>query len=285
MEMKVAYLILAHANPSMLKELVTAISKPKETVFVHIDKKSEMLPFEKLLAGQCTFIEQRENVSWGSFSTIRATLNLLQAASAAGQFDYYCLLSGCDYPIKPIQAFESYLAAHAGNEYISCRNMAELPPKFRKRYTGFFLFENRSGFLKKLNFGITKIHRLFYKRKPYANKSIFFGSQWWTLTGACIKYMVDFIAAHPDYMSYFKYTLLSDEMFFHTIIAGSAFSGKVQNDNLRCIVFENENASPKIWTVADKETLLQSPAYFARKFDLKKDAEIIAFLKKVIHEQ
>ncbi|MDR0581529.1 MAG: beta-1,6-N-acetylglucosaminyltransferase, partial [Prevotellaceae bacterium] len=280
--MKVAYLILAHANPAMLKELVTAINRPKETVFVHLDRKTAMPPFEKLLAGQCTFIGQRENVSWGSFSTIRATLNLLQAAIAAGPFDYYCLLSGCDYPIKPVRTFESYLAAHAGNEYIGCRNIAGLPPKFKKRYTGFFLFENRSEFLKKLNFGITKIQRLFYKRKPYAGKPIFYGSQWWTLTGACVKYIMDFIAAHPDCMSYFRYTHLPDEMFFHTIIVGSAFAGKVQNDNLRHIVFEEDRSHPRVCTMSDKETLLQSPACFARKFDLSIDSDIVEHLKNVL---
>jgi hypothetical protein len=284
MEMKVAYLILAHANPAMLKELVAALNKPKEMVFVHIDKKTAILPFEKLLAGRCTFIARRENISWGGFSMVQATLNLMQAALAAGTFDYYCLLSGCDYPIKPVPAFESFLAAHAGNEYIGCRNIAGLPPKFKKRYTGFFLFENRSAFLKKLNFGLTKIQRLFYKRKPYAGRPVFYGSQWWTLTGACVSYILGFVAKRPGCTSYFKYTHVPDEMFFHTIIAGSAFSDKIQNDNLRYIVFGKGQASPKVWTMADKETLLQSPAYFARKFDLAIDRDIVECLKNLLNK-
>jgi hypothetical protein len=275
--MKVAYLILAHANPAMLAALVTALNKPKETVFVHIDKKAAILPFEQLLSGQCTFIEQRENVSWGGFSTIRATLNLMKAA--AGNFDYYCLLSGCDYPIKPVPAFEAHLAAHPGNEYIRCRDMAELSPRLKKRYTGFFLLENRVEFLKTVNYGVTKIQRLFYKRKSYNNKPMYYGSQWWTLTGACVKYVIDFIAAHPGCLSYFKYTLLADEMFFHTIIARSPFSDKVQNDNLRHIVFEGKNPHPRVWRMADREILLHSPAYFARKFDLATDSGIIDSFK------
>jgi hypothetical protein len=271
--MKVAYLILAHANPAMLAALVAALNKPKETVFVHIDKKAAILPFEQLLSGQCTFIEQRENISWGGFSMIQATLNLMKAALSTDNFDYYCLLSGCDYPIKPVRAFESYLAAHPGNEYICYRDMAELPPNFKKRYTGLFLFKN-----KKVNFGITKTLRLFYKRKPYGNKPIFFGSQWWTLTGECVKYIMDFIAKHPDILSCFKYTLLADEMFFHTIIARSPFANNVQNDNLQHIVFE-KGWHPRVWRMADKETLLQSPAYFARKFDLATDSGIVDFLR------
>jgi hypothetical protein len=149
----------------------------------------------------------------------------------------------------------------------------------KKRYTGFFLFENRAEFLKKVNYGITKIQRLFYKRKPYKNKPIFCGSQWWVLTESCIKYIMDFIAKHPDYITYFKYTHISDETFFQTIIAHSPFLSKVQNDNLRCIEFEGKKPHPKVWRMADKETLLQSPAYFARKFDLSADCDIVEFLK------
>jgi hypothetical protein len=277
--MKIAYLILAHAQPAMLKELVAALHKPKEAIFVHVDKKTDSIPFERLLSGKCTFLEQRENVSWGNFSIIQATLNLLHAAAAGGQFDYYCLLSGCDYPIKPVRVFESHLAAHPDNEYIQCRDMAGLSPKLKKRYTGFFLFENRSEFLKKLNYGVTKIQRLFYKRKSYNRQPMFCGSQWWTLTGECVKYIMDFVTTHPDYISYFRYTHISDEMFFHTIVAHSPFSSKVQDDNLRHIAFEENSPHPNVWTMADKETLLQSPAYFARKFDSSADRRIVDFLK------
>jgi hypothetical protein len=157
--------------------------------------------------------------------------------------------------------------------------MAGLSPGLKKRYTGFFLFENRVEFLKTVNYGITKIQRLFYKRNPYNNTLMYYGSQWWTLTEACVRYVMDFIAAHPDCMSYFRYTHISDEMFFHTIIAHSPFSDKVQDDNLRHIVFEGKKPHPKVWRMSDKETLLQSPAYFARKFDLATDSDIVDFLK------
>jgi hypothetical protein len=278
--MKVAYLILAHHAPEMLAALIAALDKPKSQVFVHIDRKTDITPFKELLADKCIFVTPRINVSWGSFSIVQATINLLEAALSTNNFDYYCLLSGCDYPVKPVRAFEAHLTTHAGNEYMSSQNMNKLPPKFKKRYTGFFLFENRSEFIKRLNFGITKIQRLFYKRKPYANRSMFNGAQWWALTGACVKYIMDFITAHPDYISYFKYTHIPDTSFFQTLVMHSPYVSKVQNDSLRHIVFENEKIPhPKIWTMDDKDELLQSPAYFARKFDLATDSGIVDFFK------
>jgi hypothetical protein len=208
----------------------------------------------------------------------------LKAALSAGDFDYHCFLSGCDYPIKPVRAFEAYLAAHAGNEYIQCCDMNKLAPRLKKRYTGFFLFSARSTFLKNLNFGITKIQRSFYKRKPYNNSPMFYGSQWWTLTNACVKHIINLVETCPSYENYFKYTFLSDEMFFQTMVMYTPFARHVKNDNLRYVVFEGKNPHPKVRTMADKEALLQSPAYFARKFDLSADSRIVEFLKQHLNK-
>jgi hypothetical protein len=274
--MKTAFLILAHANPAFLKELVTAINRPPDSIFVHIDKKADEAPFRQLCAGKCTFVADRETVYWGRFSIIQATLNLIKAACSTGHFDYYCLLSGCDYPIKPVADFERYLSANR-KEFITHTPIDTLPLK-RKRYTGFYFWENKNEFQKKLNYGFTKIQRVFYRRKPYKNRPLFFGAQWWTLSSEAIQYILDFLNKDPGYNRYFKYTHCPDEMFFQTIIMHSPFAGNVVCNNLRCIHFIPGNAHPKTWTMADKETLLASPAYFARKFDMAVDAQIISFL-------
>jgi hypothetical protein len=284
--MKVAYLILAHANPTMLRELIIAINRPKETIFVHIDKKTNIRPFKELLSGKCTFIEPRAAVSWGSFSMIRATVHLMKAASSAGDFDYHCLLSGSDYPIKPITSFEACLEANRPAEFIQCVDTVH-SAKMCRRYQGFYLFENRSELWKKVNFGFTKIQRKFYKRKRYDNQPIFCGSQWWTLTDACVKYIIRLVETNPQWARYFKYVHVPDEHLFQTIIMRSPFAENVKTDNLRCFVFEASwKSHPKTWTFADKEILLQSPAYFARKFELSKDCSIVEFLKHhLINEQ
>lgn len=279
--MKVAYLILAHNQPEMLKELVSAINRPKEQLFVHIDRKADIAPFKELLEGQCTFIEQREHISWGSFSMIQATIHLLKTTASSGKFDYYSLLSGCDYPIKPVSAFESFLERNRPAEFITCDN-AVGSSKIQRRYSGFFLFENRSNFIKKLNFAITKIQRIFFKRKPYRKEVVFYGSQWWTLTGTCVDYILDAIRQDVQRLKYFKRTHVPDEMFFQTLLMSSPFAANVENNNLRCILFEEERSNPKTWTMADKEFLLSSPAYFARKFDMSAEPQIIDFLRKHI---
>ena len=278
--MKVAYLILAHHQPALLEELITALDKPKEQVFVHIDKKIDIRHFEALLKDKCIFTEQREKTYWGSFSLQKAYIHLVKAATAIGEFDYYTVLSGVDFPIKPIQSFEAFLEQHRGSEFIEAVYDSNFAKKAQRRYSGYFVFPNYSKFFMKLNFGIAKVQRIFYKRKPYKGEKIFFGSAWWTLTHECIKYIRSRIENEPALSRYFKHTHASDEMFFHTIIGNSPFAGKITNNNLRCIVFEKGNANPKVWRMEDKEFLLSSNGYFARKFDLSIDAAIIDCLKQ-----
>lgn len=280
--MKVAYLILAHNEPKMLDKLLTALKKPKEQIFVHIDKKTDIKQFENAVTEKCRLLQNRVNVSWGSFSIIQAELNLLNAAFATDKFDYYCLLSGCDFPIKPVSEFENYLSKNAGKEFIECIKESDLPASFPKRYKGFYLFENRTKWLLKVNYGITKIQRYFYSRKPCLNQSVFWGSQWWALSGNFIEYCINFLKNTADYSRYFRHTLIPDTMFFSTMIAHSPFSVQNTKDNLRLIYFEKDSPHPRIWTVEHKDEILNSEAFFARKFDLKKDAEIIDFLNDYI---
>ncbi|MDR2971146.1 MAG: beta-1,6-N-acetylglucosaminyltransferase [Bacteroidales bacterium] len=278
--MKVAYLILAHHEPEMLDKLISVLNKPKEQIFVHLDKKTDIIQFQNILEEKCIFIEERLNVSWGSFSMINAELNLLRIAFEADKFDYYCLLSGCDLPIKPIHDFENYLIKNQRKEFILCAESSRCSPYFQKRYKGFYFFENRNKWLLTLNYGVTKIQRFFYKRKPYNYQLMYFGSQWWTLSGNFIEYVLNFLEQNPAYTRYFRYTLIPDEMFFQTIIAHSPFFEQVTDDNLRLIHFTKNIPNPIILTIEDKDVILQSKAFFARKFDLRKDKEIIDFLFK-----
>jgi hypothetical protein len=50
------------------------------------------------------------------------------------------------------------------------------------------------------------------------------------------------------------------------------------NNNLRYIDWSENQSSPKTITVKDKEKLMESNAFFARKFDMNIDADILDFL-------
>ena len=134
MRYKFAYLILAHHQPKQLLRLVKAIYTPNTVIYIHLDLKRDSKPFTTLFARHhltdVLFIKDRVNVYWGGFSMVKATLNLMQKASADYPYKYYHLLSGSDFPIK-------------SNEYI-----ARFFSKSSKEYIGFLsCLINHHGFI------------------------------------------------------------------------------------------------------------------------------------------
>jgi hypothetical protein len=113
-KMKIAYLILAHNNYNHLRRLVKALNGSTSTFFIHIDKKSEMP--DNLHDFENVIFVKRSKVWWSGWSIVDATLRLMRVAVSHG-FDYYILLSGTDYPIRPNSFLYEKLST--GNEYIN----------------------------------------------------------------------------------------------------------------------------------------------------------------------
>ena len=102
---RLAFLIVAHRQPDHLARLVHALDGPGCHIFIHVDRKSPLPPFTAAVPKQrnVVFLEDRLEVTWGKLGVVQATLALIDLALASGRaFRYFTLLSGSDYPIKPI---------------------------------------------------------------------------------------------------------------------------------------------------------------------------------------
>ena len=103
MEMKHAYLIMAHNNFESLKYLLKAIDDDRNDIYLHIDKKTSYVDLEEIrtwVTKAGLFFAPRIKVFWGHFSVVQCELNLLRMATSKGKYHYYHFLSGVDYPIK-----------------------------------------------------------------------------------------------------------------------------------------------------------------------------------------
>lgn len=52
---------------------------------------------------------------------------------------------------------------------------------------------------------------------------VYYGSQWFSITLECARYILETLDANPKYINYFKHSMAPDEMFFHTIIFNSKY--------------------------------------------------------------
>lgn len=101
--MKIAYLILCHTDPIHISRLANKLTEiDSGFVYIHVDNKVSIKEYKDLLKSnsKVKFITNRVNVHWGGYSSVKATLNLLDEAYKEYKYDRFVLLQGLDYPLK-----------------------------------------------------------------------------------------------------------------------------------------------------------------------------------------
>ena len=132
---KHAYLVMAHHQFPLLQTTLRLLDDPRNDFFIHIDKKAGAVDLEEIRRAaphsRVTFIE-RLSVHWGGYSQIRCELALLQAATQAGQYAYYHLISGVDLPLRTAAEIHTFFDAHPDREYVHFASLCPAEPICRR---------------------------------------------------------------------------------------------------------------------------------------------------------
>lgn len=278
--MKIAHLILAHGQPFQLKKLVEKLSHPDAAFYVHIDAKKTLEEFGLLrYIPHVYFVTKRVKITWGSYSMVQATLNGFEDIIASGiQYDYINLLSGQDYPLKDTSFIHQYFALHRGKHFMEFYAIYDQWQEAIPRITRYHLVHYNIPGKHRLESLINKVAPV--RRMPN-NLEPVGRSQWFTITTAAAKYILQYLLRYPDVVRFFKVTWAPDEFIFQTILFNSSFQNDMVNNNLRYIDWSERKASPKTLTVADVAAMEQSGCLFARKVNMHADAELIKVLDKL----
>ncbi|NDV78057.1 beta-1,6-N-acetylglucosaminyltransferase [Dysgonomonas sp. 511] len=217
--MKICYLILAHNNFRHLDRLLSALNDEDSTFYIHIDKKAK--PGYTPLINNARIIPERTDIKWGGYSMVEATLALMKnAMESTPDADYYALISGVDYPVRPKKFLYELLAK--GKEYI---DIAPIPVPYKpiERYEYYYFdYERRN--LKHYNPKfLTEVFLKKLKIRRKAPFKVYAGTQWFALTNSCVQYILKTVQEDNRYTRFFKHTLVPDEAFFQTIIGNSPF--------------------------------------------------------------
>ncbi|SHJ50277.1 beta-1,6-N-acetylglucosaminyltransferase [Paramaledivibacter caminithermalis] len=280
---KVAFLILAHKNPSQIVDFINALDCEQTAFFIHIDKKSNIIDDSCLNQikdkKNVIFTQKRERITWGGYGDVAATLLLLEEALERDEFDYISLHSGQDLPISNKYEILEFLKQNQGREFIkffSHKIQGWWPPKPMDRINYYWFIEE---------LGLEKSWKIYEMQKKAKDKRKFLkdikpfaGWQWWTITKECGEYIIDYVDKNESYCDFYKYTLLPDEGFFQTIILNSYLKHRVVNDNLRYTEGKSGEMHPHILTKKCFNKIINSNKLFARKFDINVDKEIIEMI-------
>ena len=275
--MKIAHLIMVHKNPSQVKRLIDTLAHEDFDFYIHLDKKADMDEYAHLATmPRVKFIEKRHWVRWASYRFTEAILQGVREILATDeQYDFINLLSGQDYPIKPVASIYNFFARHIGCSFLSFERegspwWSHAITRVEQYHTTYFNFKGQYKLQAIAN-------NVLPKRKfplPYTLYGGPYGS-WWTMSNDCANYLIEFIDKNSKLRRFTQFTWGSDEFLISTILMNSPYKDRIVNDNYRYIDWSQGGANPKSLTVADANKLAHSHKLFARKFDINQDAEIL----------
>ncbi|UTX36500.1 beta-1,6-N-acetylglucosaminyltransferase [Ligilactobacillus salivarius] len=284
-----AILILAHKNVQQVVELSRKLNS-NFNVYIHFDKKMTLDDnCLKILENENIRYISQEDVKWGSWSIVRATIALMNLALSDKDNRYFHLISGQDWPI--INSQEIYDFFEDKNSIYMERYSADRVKKsheeiinWQKYYYYYDVINRRKLYGKifhrltmKLQ-GLLKINKF---KKLKINLDIYAGSQWGSLPRDAVEFALDYLDSHENVYKMFETGFCSDEFWLPTILANSSkFRNRYENYNYHFIKWTEQHGSyPAILDENNFIELRQSKAFFARKFDADISRKLIEKLE------
>lgn len=274
--MKHAIVIMAHKEYDHLKRLINYFNKDC-FVFVHIDKQSSMTIDE--IANIATLpnvvrVFRKYSIHWGGNSMLDCELFLFTEIIKVCNFDYYHLISGQDYPIKPLSYFLDFFEKNRGVNFVSCVHLPnqKWQNNTYSRFEYFYLFDwaNKKKRISNwvLNF-VDWQKKIGIKRNiPNVFEHLYGGSQWFSITYESVCLINSYTRNNKKFYRRLKYTFAPEECYIQTILRNFLPKEKLLPYNYRYIRwrFENNN-SPSNLSREHFHFLVSTKDLFARKFE------------------
>lgn len=273
-----AALVTAYKDFDMLERLVLRLQSLGMRVFVHIDKRSagvqEAVTRIRSLGAEA---HSWYSIRWGSRSHLGALLRLMRSALVDQHVSYIHTLSGQDYPIKTATFIESTCD---GRIFMECEPLQALHAKARDRFAYYHIHDLADPMfrlpyrLDEIAVGVQKLLRIT-RQRTRSHSSISKGLVWISMPAEVARYCCESTAAGRLW-SELRYTALSEEFFFQTLLSASPYADRIDFDNKRFMDWTPRlNSRPATLDSSDCKTLGHTQALFARKFDSKLSAQLL----------
>ncbi|MDO6678456.1 beta-1,6-N-acetylglucosaminyltransferase [Shewanella sp. 4_MG-2023] len=279
------FLIQVHKDTEQLRLLIKILSDVCD-ICIHVDKKHDCaFKSLSLFVNSCDFIhkvqftDERVNVFWGHVSQVKATFSLLKSAKKMNSYNFYTLLSGECFPIKPLTDFLLFLSNSHGKNFIEAKKNI-----CTSRVNNYHLFVDTSIYRSSpvFRFVIGSLGKslsfIGVNSRFSSFVNIYKGSSWFTLNNNFVNLL---ISSESD-LDKLKYSKCVDEIYFQSKLINSDLSGTWVNNNLRTINWVQGSNSPLF--ISDVDDLINTSDFFARKFDFRKNVSLRDELLKLIQE-
>lgn len=286
-------MIIAHKNYEHLVRLINYF-EGKCDIFIHIDKKAQFSDEEinllKSLNGVCG-VYRKYHLSWGGFSILKTEIYLLKQVIKNGTYGFYHLISGQDYPLKPLKDFLSFFENTKTKGYLNCNHLPHPGTDDNTFHRLQFVY-----LMDWINFKTEKGRKLIYsivdwQKKLGFKRSIpnqlwhfYCGSAWFSIDDDLVRYLLDYTERKSSLYRRMKFTFVPEEIYVSSVLLNSPYESNISRfDNCRHILWDKKKDidSPQNAEMRNLKEFVACPTlFFARKFDNPNSNEIMDVLDK-----
>jgi hypothetical protein len=298
--MKLVYLVVSHRNPDQVLRLVRALREsPAAMVVVRHDQRHSWLDAGALEQAGALPLSDAIEVAWADWSYVRMLIGALERIAAKLDPDWLTVLSGQDYPLRPLTQVEQRLSTAEHDAFIGSAwelQTSKPPPppadEFFLRYAYVHLRTPRPlpylpGKLKPLAYVREAPPRVGIRRPrlPFdGDLRCWVSSEWPTLNRRALRAVLRTAREEHRLIRHYRRTVHPVESFLATALMNDS-SLSVSGDNHRFVRFAPQSPNPDLLTSEDLDELKASAADFARKFDIEVDGRILDLLDEVRHSR
>jgi Core-2/I-Branching enzyme len=292
----IGFVLITHDKPRQVLRLMAKLNAMFDhpLIVCHHNFSISYFPVDNL-SNNIVFVNPHVQTDWGKFSLVEAMLQALQLMhKILPSLDWFILLSGSDYPIKPAAQISNDLASseydvhidHQHIDYFTLVNDWQRRCYHRYCCAKFplpLLIKTPGRNRRELALKHPLLAAPFV---PFSRKfHCFAGGHWFCANRNAAEYLIEFHNAKPALANYYRrldpYVVFPDESYYHTIFCNAAHL-KVSGNCWRFIDWTPQGCHPKVLVFEDLPRMLASSAHFARKFDEDIDANVLDELDAVI---
>ena len=223
---RVAVGLLAHKNPDKVRKLIEALASDDIVVVLHVDARCRV-PVAEFVpdGGNVVVVERRVKVRWGALSVVDATIEVMRTAAAL-EPEAFSLISGACWPTRSPAAIVERLCADGPDGPAGHLGAVAMKPGWWTRLDRFHLSRPAPKLIKMAAVWIgIRLPRRRRSRIPPP-----YGMNFWLdLRGDVLAWVVAELERDPGYRRAFRFTHLSDEIFFNTLLMNSRFAPEISS--------------------------------------------------------
>lgn len=283
-----AFVILSHANPDQTLRLISTLNRMYDypPIALHHDLSQSALETSKL-PPNVRLVRPFIRTGWGKISVVRALLAALELLYTDEGPDWFCLLSGADYPAARAEAVLKELELANCDAFLDVHQLGATPPQahlvgtwnpsldhletlgqyrtkdrfYNKAQLWIPLIRSRP----RLRLGRHTLYLPFNGSSPYSEEfGLWWGDHWFTANRRAAGVLLERTSDHCRLERHLKRRTFPEETYYQTILCNSP-GLTICRDNRRFASWRG-GAHPITLTDADVPAILTSGAHFARKF-------------------